>query len=206
MVSQNIPPEEFTSIRVKQPMEAAGPPECETSGLTPAEIGKFSYIEAKQKADELIALLIPHCFRAEIAGSIRRKAEYVKDIEIVCVPKPYQTGLFMDGMAAAVSQFPKIKGEMDGTCKYTQRIIPMHGSREIKLDLFMTIPEKWGLIFAIRTGSAEFSKKLAARWVELGYHSMDGFLRYAGRQYPCYEEEDLFKRLGIPFLEPEKRM
>lgn len=208
-------PEDFTSNQVK-PIEPEGGDflndgsVCEAARhqSAPGEVGLFPLDEAKRKAEEILELIRPHCYRAEIAGSIRRKKNKVKDIEIVCIPKPFQTGLFENGIASIINQYKKIKGELIyGQCKYTQRIIPMQNEREIKLDLFMTSdPEKWGLLLAIRTGSADFSKKLASRWVELGYHSRDGILIYAGKPHPCYEEIDVFKRLGIPWTEPENRI
>jgi len=198
---------EFTYIQVKNPTEADRSQQgCETKGSS-AEVGEcFSYDDAKEKADELVQIIKPHCIRVEIAGSIRRKCKFVGDIEIVCIAKPYQTGLFSDGLAAVMDKYFKVKGELDGNCKYTQRLIPIGSGKLIKLDLFITVPEKWGLIFAIRTGSADFSKKLAARWVELGYHSHEGMLRYAGKSYPCYEESELFQKLGLKFIEPEYRL
>lgn len=144
--------------------------------------------------------LAPHCHRIEIAGSIRRKKAEVGDIELVAIPKPYETGLFSSGIALVVNQWKKIKGELP--CKYTQRMLP----QGIKLDLFFATADNWGLIFAIRTGSADFSKKvLAQRWVQLGYKSINGMLHYKGRPIPLREEEDLFALLKIGFVPPEKR-
>lgn len=160
----------------------------------------MEYTEALEIAERVKALLAPHCERIEIAGSIRRKKPEVKDIEIVAIPKPYQTGLFQDGIAEIVSQWEKVKGELP--CKYTQRILP----EGIKLDLFFAEPGNWGLIFAIRTGSAEYSHKvLATGWVARGYHSKDGWLHVGKKVYEVREEIDLFNRLSIPFVEPEFR-
>jgi DNA polymerase/3'-5' exonuclease PolX len=93
------------------------------------------------------------------------------------------------------------------TGKYTQRI-----AYGVKLDLFMATPENWGLIFSVRTGSANFSHyKLAKRWVELGYKSVDGMLQKyndegkEGKPLAIRTEEHLFKLLKIPWVEPEDR-
>ena len=76
----------------------------------------------------------------------------------------------------------------------------------IKLDLFFAERGNWGLIYAIRTGSAEYSHKvLATEWVKRGYKSEGGYLLYNGRKILVLEEEDLFKRIGVPFVEPEFR-
>ncbi len=156
--------------------------------------------QALEIAEKVKALLAPHCERIEIAGSIRRKKPDVKDIEIVAIPKPFDTGLFESGIATVANQWQKVKGELP--CKYTQRILP----EGIKLDLFFAERGNWGLIYAIRTGSADYSHKvLATEWVKRGYKSEGGYLVANGRQIAVPEEEDLFRRIGVPFKAPELR-
>lgn len=57
--------------------------------------GRVPYADALTIAELVVAQLAPHCERIQIAGSIRRKSRTVKDVEIVCIPKPYETGLFL---------------------------------------------------------------------------------------------------------------
>ena len=154
-------------------------------------------LEIAIKTKELLA---PYCERIEIAGSIRRKKAEVKDIELVAIPKPYDVGLFENGIATVVNQWKKVKGELP--CKYTQRILP----DGITLDLFFANQENWGLIYALRTGSADYSHKvLATGWVKLGYNSEGGQLSINGKEIKIPEEKDLFKLIGIPYIEPELR-
>ena len=121
---------------------------------------KYPFKIAYKIAKEVLEQLRPHCIRAEIAGSIRRKKLEVGDIEIVAIPKPYSIGLFESGIASIVNKWKTVKGELP--CKYSQRILP----EGIKLDLFLPEEENWGLIFALRTGSADYSHKvLANAWV-----------------------------------------
>jgi len=76
----------------------------------------------------------------------------------------------------------------------------------IKLDLFTATPANWGLILAIRTGPAGFSHKmLACNWVDKGFKSVEGMLTKGGRQYSVPEERDLFKLIGLRWIEPEER-
>lgn len=159
--------------------------------------------QAEEIAERIKMEMKPFCSRIEIAGSIRRKKPEVKDIEIVAIPLPYQTGLFEDGLAAIVNKWQKVKGEMEyGICKYTQRILP----DGIKLDLFFADEVNWGFIYAIRTGSADYSAKiLGAGWVANGYKGIDGQLTYQGKVIEVREEADLFRRAGIKYIEPEYR-
>lgn len=160
----------------------------------------MNYKQALQMASQVKQELSPHCHRIEIAGSIRRKTPEVRDIEIVCIPKPYDAGLFESGIATVINQWEKVKGELP--CKYTQRIHPSG----IKIDIFFAEHGNWGLIYAIRTGSAEYSHKvLATGWVKKGYKSIEGYLHVDGKRINTPEETDIFDRAGIPYTEPENR-
>lgn len=162
---------------------------------------------ALEISERVLGELAPHCDRIAIAGSVRRRKPQVKDIEIVCIPRKAPVDLFGDEMQTdaafceLVNQWPAVRGKPTG--KYTQRTLP----DGIALDLFMATPENWGVIYAIRTGSAEFSHRvLAGRWCRLGYTSVAGILRdRRGHRVEAREERDLFKLLGIAWVEPECR-
>ena len=158
------------------------------------------YEQAYEIAEKTKALLAPHCERISIAGSIRRKKPFVKDIEIVAIPKPYDIGLFESGIATIVNQWPKVRGELP--CKYTQRILP----EGIALDLFFADKDNWGLIYAMRTGSADYSHQvLATAWVKRGFKGEEGYLCSNGKRISVPEEKDLFRLIGVLYVEPEKR-
>jgi DNA polymerase/3'-5' exonuclease PolX len=161
----------------------------------------MKYKQALEIALKLKAELEPHCSRIEIAGSIRRKKPEVKDIEIVAIPKSYDIGLFQSGVAEILNKYPIVKGHLP--CKYTQRVLP----EGIKIDVFFAEEGNWGLIYAMRTGCAEFSHKvLARRWVKFGYKSLDGYLYQGDYKIPLNEEEDLFKIIKVRFIPPENRI
>jgi len=158
------------------------------------------YLEhALPLAEKYVTLLAPHCERIEIAGSIRRKKFDVKDIEIVAIPKPYETGLFASGIATVVNQWEKVKGDLP--CKYTQRILP----EGIKLDLFFATPTNWGLILVYRTGSSEFNIAWLRSMKLRGYRMLEGTMFYKGKEVFVREEKDLFNRMGERFILPEHR-
>ena len=118
----------------------------------------------------------------------------------MAIPKPYNTGLFESGIATVVNQWPKVKGELP--CKYTQRVLP----EGIKLDLFFAEPGNWGLILAIRTGSAKYSHCVLAKgWVKKGYKSNEGWLMRNRKRIETPEESDIFHIIGIDMPKPEER-
>ena len=157
-------------------------------------------------AQRVKATLEPYCERIEIAGSVRRRKAEVKDLEIVAIPKVMKTGLFDSvmerhpGFCKAVEQWPAIKGKPTG--KYTQRTLP----EGLVLDLFMAEANNWGLILAIRTGSADYSHRvLAGGWVRHGLKSAEGHLYRGDELLVVKEEEDLFRLSGVKWVEPELR-
>ena len=158
--------------------------------------------QAEAIAVGVMEQLDPHCEVISLAGSIRRQRPTIGDIEIVCVPKPYDASpLFASGIATVVNQWEKVRGELP--CKYTQRILP----EGIKLDLFMVEADGYGLQRAIRTGSAEWSHQVLARgWVRGGFHSEGGLLRRAdGSVVPVRTEPELFRLIGLAWADPRDR-
>jgi DNA polymerase/3'-5' exonuclease PolX len=162
-------------------------------------------------AHEVVRTLAPHCERIAIAGSVRRKRPIVKDIEVVCVPRVEEIpdGLFgrrtvrSEIFVASVNRLGLVhKGDLatGRMCQVTMA--------EITLDLFIARRENWGFILAIRTGSANFSHRILGRgWRRAGCHAEDGMILRNGTDVPVLmlEEEDLFRLIGIPWVEPKER-
>jgi DNA polymerase/3'-5' exonuclease PolX len=158
--------------------------------------------EARVIAEDVISRLGPHCSKLQVAGSIRRQRDTIGDIEIVCQPTAYDPSpLFLSGIATVVNQWEKIRGELP--CKYTQRLLPCG----LMLDLFMPDPAGFGLQLAIRTGSADWCKRvLAPAWIRAGYRSEGGLLRRAdGSIVPTPDEPGLFRLIGLEWVEPKHR-
>lgn len=172
--------------------------------------------QAQAIAERLRSELAPACERIEIAGSIRRQRPDVGDIELVAIPKV----VMIQGDLFGGAEYPVVSPEfcrlvehtgkhVKGlpTKRYTQRELP----EGIKLDLFLCDSRNWGLIFAIRTGSARFSHEvLACGWARAGYHSETGRLRVRtpwgmGRIVELPEEADLFRVCKLDWVNPENR-
>ncbi len=177
---------------------------------------KVPYAEAKEIADDLLVLLGGHFKRLEIAGSLRRKKEFIGDIELVGIPQP----AFDKGSLFAIEIPPNVaianlmkmfgyKAEKAG-----EKYIKFVSSHKMNIDLFLCTPETWGCIFMIRTGSAEFTRKMVTRKVFGGWCPnhlcfSDGRLReYQGTELVALEtpeEEDVFREIGLAFVPSEQR-
>jgi len=139
---------------------------------------KITLTQANSLAARIMAELASVCVRVEIAGSIRRKKSTIGDIEIVCIPKtetvcnlfgePVSTTrvAFDDKLQSLVADGRFAKPTKNGE-KFKQFGIPAVSG--LHLDLFMATPENWGLIFAIRTGCAEFSQQLVTQRSKGGF-------------------------------------
>ncbi len=170
--------------------------------------------EARHIAASLLISLAPACDRIEIAGSIRRGNPGVGDIEFVAIPKPGQD-LFgnltyemteLDCALARLVQEGRL-ALVKGGKRYKQFILP----EGITLDLFVVLPPaQWGVIFAIRTGPADFSAWLVTPRSKGGrlpsYLKVeDGAVWNDRKLLPASEEKDFFDLLGLPYMEPGKR-
>ena len=172
---------------------------------------------ARAVAAEMVEALRPYCHRVAVAGSIRRGRDWVNDIEIVAIPKSTVRQPDMDifgeplgkpkvvrdpGFVMVVDSIanPLVKGKpSDG------RYLQFFTRDGVKVDLFMCVPDTWGYIYTIRTGSADFTRALAARWVQLGYKGVEGQLTRFGKPVPVPEEADLFALLGMSVPPPHAR-
>lgn len=165
--------------------------------------------DAQSIAWRLIAELQPVCERIEVAGSVRRRKEEVKDIELCVIPAMGTGGLFDDSPYSKLGQYLAsspaalgqcIKGKPEG--KYLQYLLP----EGVKLDLFVCSPATWGLNFTIRTGSAEFSRAVLTRANRLGYHSSEAQLHhYDGTVAKTPEERSVFDVLKLRWVDPWER-
>jgi DNA polymerase (family 10) len=157
---------------------------------------------AKEYAAKVVNELYTACQRIEIAGSIRRNRATVGDIEIVCIPidRFFQSGS-LEERIAALSWKPIKNGS-----KYKQLDIGL----DVPLDLFITTPECWGVIYTLRTGSAEFSHWLVKPRRYGGgcpayIKVKDGRVWQDGKTAKTPEEADFFKAMGLAWVPPEKR-
>jgi DNA polymerase/3'-5' exonuclease PolX len=153
----------------------------------------------------------------EMWGSIRRGKPTVKDIEIGLVP------LFENGASLQLQRALENKaGDLFGTgifedrpdknghiaCGVKMQRLVYKG---MALDIFAVTGEsQFGVIKAIRTGSAEYSHKFMTQQ-KFGGNLPDNMSVSGGRLYingifhPTPEEEDFFAAIRLPWVEPRER-
>lgn len=164
---------------------------------------RFPLAEARAIAEDLLKELQAYCERIEIAGSLRRNRLDVGDIDLVMIPKRYETGMFATGIATVLDTFGKIKGDLEfGRTRNAVRLHP----KGIKIDCYFCEPENYGLIKTIRTGSENYNRTTLIPAINrAGFKCIDGYLTYEDETVEVMEEKNLFKLIGLNYIEPEKR-
>lgn len=179
--------------------------------------------------------LKPFCEVIHIAGSVRRKAPEVKDIELICVPNTILVttkDLFGNGSYEriispnyidAVKTIGKpLKGKPGG------RYMQIDHRNNVKIDLFTPDPVDFYRQYVIRTGSVEYIHRvIAPAWLRLGWCGTDQGLRRIsdckmeltaqgkrkwhivkpnGERPPAWESEELFYSwIGVKWIPPIDR-
>jgi len=118
-------------------------------------------------ASAVVESLSPGCLRIEIAGSIRRQAETVGDIEIVAIPRMDSGGgLFGEECRSALMPIlSRLTAEgrlqlLRGGERMRRYWLPR---AQVHLDLFLVTSATWGVQLAIRTGPGDFSRRLVTQ-------------------------------------------
>lgn len=166
-------------------------------------------------AQALVEKLRPVCSRIEIAGSLRRKRPFIGDIELMIVPT-FRRNLFSE-ISTAYELDDLLRGWggainliKDGD-KYKHFWFRTAKQELYSVDLFIQPDlQTWGVNMMIRTGSADFSKRmvLKRKWGGLMPDdlSMAGARVFRhGKQLNTPEEGDVFKLWGMVYVKPEDR-
>lgn len=139
---------------------------------------------------------VPAVARAEVAGSARRLADSVKDLDIVVASDdPAAVGEAF----AALDVIGASAGGDGGARGLTQN--------GVSVDLRIVPPATFGNLLQHFTGSKQHNVHLREMAVRRGLHvSEHGILDDAtGETTLCASEEEVYERLGVSYVEPELR-
>ena len=140
----------------------------------------------------------PKVIRAELAGSLRRKKETIKDIDIVASA----TAEDADEIMAFFVSLPGVEAVTgQGTTKSS--VVLEHG---ISADLRIMPDEKFPYILHHFTGSAEHNIAMRSLAQKRGMKvSEHGLFDENGELIPCKNEADIFAVFGLAYVPPELR-
>lgn len=180
---------------------------------------KIKLEEARGSANRIVDLLSESCEQIYIAGSIRRQKPEVGDIELVAIPR-HQMSAQMDmfGVGNLDNLLHERTEELlkDGTIRQGEKKAWGERYRKfifggMRIDLFMADEVNIGYQLLLRTGPADFCRKIVTQRYKGGYlpdsYKFDkGYLWQHGSIVPCPNEEFLFSEvLGLEYIKPEDR-
>jgi DNA polymerase (family X) len=150
-------------------------------------------------ADPLIAALREHpaSEHFELAGSARRMADTVKDLDVIATAH--------DPLALATAAAQLELTESAGTA--TEAGVKLRTHTGIRVDLRIVAPDQFGNLLQHLTGSKEHNMALRDAAVRKGLHVSEyGVLDDAtGETHRCATESDVYALLGLDYIEPELR-
>lgn len=141
--------------------------------------------------------------QAEIAGSLRRKLETIGDLDFLVAaetPEPIMRWFISQPFVARVLG----QGETKASVKLNSGI---------QADLRIVPKRQFGFAFAYLTGSKEHSIKMRERALKRGWtlseYGLDPLSSHRKGPFPPSKkdvsEKDIFKALGLAYIEPELR-
>lgn len=161
--------------------------------------GHFLISAALTEAEKLLDLLKGNKFviRSSIAGSIRRRKEIIKDIDIVAsVQSGYEVSVmdFFAGLPSVSSITAK------GDTKTS--VVLKSG---INADLRLIADKEFPFALHYFTGSKDHNVSLRGRAKKMGIKMNEYGLFREEKFIPCRDESEIFSTLGLSYIPPELR-
>jgi DNA polymerase (family 10) len=157
------------------------------------------YPRALAEAEAMLAMVRSHpgVQTAMLAGSLRRRNEVVRDIDIVasCRDVPERVAAELARGAGVREANPKGAGA-----------VVLHFVDGSMLDLHCVTPDRLGLALWRATGSAVHEREIMERAASRGLSIVGDELRdAAGARVPVRDEHALYRALSLAYIEPELR-
>lgn len=169
------------------------------AGLGEAPAPRALLSRALREGEAIVAGLRAHpsARRVELAGSARRLADTVKDLDVIA------TADDPAALTAALAALPEI--ESAGTAGDNAARGVTHTG--LSIDLRVVEPDQFGNLLQHFTGSKAHNVRLREQAVRRGLHVSEyGILDDAtGETTRCATEEEVYARLGLPWIPPELR-
>ena len=149
-------------------------------------------------AQELLALLraVPGVVAAEAAGSLRRMKTTVGDLDLLAAAA--DSGPVMQAFIGHPEVVRVLgQGEVKSSVEF---------SRGVRAQLWVHQPERFGTALQYATGSKDHNVRLREIAIKQGLSLSDqALLQSDGTEILCATEEEVYTRLGLPWIPPELR-
>ncbi|MFH0970752.1 MAG: DNA polymerase/3'-5' exonuclease PolX [Candidatus Diapherotrites archaeon] len=132
---------------------------------------------------------------AELAGSLRRRKETVKDMDIV---------VFTQNPEKVSKQLTKLR-EAKTVIRIGEKMTSVRFNNGLQSDMRMLSPELYGSGMVHFTGSKEHGIALRERAIKMGMKFSEYGLMKGKKIIASKKEEDVYKGIKLPFIPPELR-
>jgi len=159
--------------------------------------GRYLYGEMIKTAEEILKKVLSHpkVLRASLTGSVRRKMEVVRNINLLV------STLHSQAVLTAFSKLPEVE-VVQFRDKASGRYSLLSG---VEVDLQITSDQAFPYQLLQWTGSLSHWNGMCQRAKATGFKLSEGNLRRNGSIISCKEEEGIFNVLGLDFIQPELR-
>lgn len=148
------------------------------------------------RAEVICRYLAPYAERVGYAGSLRRMKEIVHDVDVLAAStNPEET-------MKAFLKLPLIESVLaQGGTKASVRV-----QDDLQVDLRVIEPKSWGAAMHYFTGSKAHNIRMRERAIKMGFKLNEyGLFDANDKCVAGVEEEEIFTRLGLPFIPPVLR-
>lgn len=166
-------------------------------------VKRFNRTDIEKDVAQLVTTLrkIPGVTLAEAAGSFRRRKETVGDVDVlIAVKKPSETLAL--AIAEAIRKLPIVS-----------RVVAAGSTRvafdlqsKLRVDIRLVSEKEWGSALLYFTGSKEHNISLRRVAISKGMKLNEYALTKEEKIIAQKTEEDIYKALGVPFMEPKNRV
>ena len=157
--------------------------------------GQFLCHNAREEAEAIRAFLEDQADRLAVAGTIRRRTETNRDVDLVASTKD------PDGLAGAFVRY----GEVDEVVEKGEARLSVMLRSGMSANLWMVHDEAFPCALHHLTGSEAHVARVRDRAKERGLKLNEHGLFDGDRRIPCEDEAALFGALGLSEIPPELR-
>jgi DNA polymerase (family 10) len=155
--------------------------------------------KAEKTANSIVSQLKPmkEVLQISAAGSLRRKRESVRDIDILVSSKQPEK---------VIDTFTKLK-EVEKVLAKGPTKATVNLKSGVQVDLRVLPPESWGAGLFYFTGSKTYNIEMRKIAIKKGYKLSEYglFDRQSGKMLAGKTEEEICKKLGVKWIRPEER-
>jgi DNA polymerase beta len=163
--------------------------------------------------DELLQTHLPKKGHGVVVGSFRREAETSGDIDMLLAFPPDVSGSKQkkrfDEFVETLKTEGYIKDILAKGTKKCMAVVQLPGKKARRLDLLLTPHDEYAYSILYFTGSDKFNVAFRKYALSKGYtlneHTMKPLKEDTAVPPPMSTEEDIFRFLGLQFVEPKNR-